>query len=264
MGKGGTVAFFLALVLAMSGFVGWRAAHVPEPKHLGVGLAIYLARYETNRLEAYMAARAIGTNAVPYLVQEMQRNVLAEALMKIGEKAPKNTRPIFPDRRKYETRRAAAAHLLSEFPEAVPAALEMLEEEESHGGVTSYCMLIVGFHGIGSAHEERAMKTLVRLARAPDRDTRRMAIGYLTKFTRWSDEVVPALVLGLYYPGMGPRLIEELVKFGTNALPYLKVAAASEARTNVHVRPASVALERIEQLAASRNQTVVTNLAGKL
>ena len=263
IGKGSTVTVIVALVLAVSGFVGWRASYVPEPKHLGIGLGTYLARYETNRLEAYTATRAIGTNAVPYLVQEMQRNVLAEALMKVAPKMPASLRPIFPDPRKYHYRRMAAAHLLSEFPEALPAALAMLEEEEGEG-VISYCMMIVGLHALGSAHEERAMKTLVRLTRAPDRDTRKMAVGYLTKFTRWSDEVVPALVSGLYYPGTGPRLIEALVRFGTNALPYLKVAAASEARTNVHVRPASVALERIEQLAAARNQNVVTNLAGKL
>lgn len=263
--KRSTLLLFALALLVFSALVGWRLATVPEPRHMGIGLGTYLMQWQTNRLQVREAVSSIGTNAVPYLIQEMRRNSLAEILIKVGAKVPASVRPILPDPRKYQLRRLAATDLLFDYPEALPAALDLLEQGD-HSSIMQSCLMIVRFHALGSPYEERALKTLVNLTRHPDRSIRQHAIGNLTKYKdlRWSDDVVPALISGLYYPGMGPHLIDALVTFGPTALPYLKVAAVSEAMTNVHIRPASVALEKIEQQLRKLDHKYATNSKGNL
>lgn len=249
--------FTLALLAAGAAGIFW-ARYIPEPAYQGVGLGTYLAQWQTNQFGAQKAIKELGTNAVPYLVRKMQRDSFTETLLKLAEKAPKSLQPLLPRSMEYNITRYAAASLLRDEPSALPAAIKLLEQDDPFSPVSFACTIIVANHGPHSEHELRAVRTLVKAAIGPDRSTRHFALQYLSRYRMWSSkvniktEIIPALIGGLYYPG-GTRYMEPLIQLGTNALPALRIAAESE-KTNVHIRPAGIVVEKIEQIQASNAQ----------
>ena len=239
--------FFLISALAVFAFALWWAAHVPEPKYEGIGLGVYISNSTNNVGPAKVATAGLGGLAVPYLVQQMKPDPLRELLFKAAQKLPGQFNSILNDRGEYQRRRAVAAFLLltlgTNAVTALPAALQMVEASDDRVFLNAVQLLRLA---PGTEHETRALHALLHLISLKRPDwahtfARRIAYDLLPNFTANSEIVIPALVKSLHEPG-GARRIDPVVRFGTNAIPALRIASASE--TN-HVRPATVALERI-------------------
>lgn len=224
----------------------WRYHRVPEPKVNGVGLGVYLA---DSRAESDLQriASEFGPRAVPYLAQQIRRDRAREQIHKAAARLPFEKDLLAADIKNYNRRRFIALHLLyalhTNALSCLPEILEITENPDDPAFSTALIILRIA---PGTEHELRALNALVAATTVsrPNRSSsfeRNYAYGLLPYFTAHPDVVIPALVSSLHEPG-GYKRIDSVVRFGTNALPALKEAALRE--TN-HIRPATIALERI-------------------
>lgn len=237
----------LAAIIAILAFIIWRINYIPEPKLNGSGLSAYLtsSRYESDLREV---AHAFGPRAIPYLTHQIKRDSLRESLHKTLQKFPFGKSFLAADVKSYNKRRYSALYFLFAMEKkAIPALPEILtiaEAPEDPAFTTALYTLRIA---PGTKHELRALKALIAATSLYDSPARSYTFernhlyGLVSEFTAHPEIVAPALVASLQAPG-GYKRIDSVVQFGTNALPALKEAALRE--TN-HIRPATIALERI-------------------
>ena len=243
------------LFLSISGGIVVLAAltlwlnHVPEPKLNGVGLGHYI----DNAAQQVDLARIIpqfGLAAVPYLAKQIEPDPIRELLHRASQKFSIEHDLLRKDWATYQQRRARALsffYLLG--PDGVEAALPtIITLAERPEDPAFYSALPFLSMALGTEHEVRALHALIAALKVKHRSrgyAKPLVYGMLPKFKNHPHIIMPPLIESLHEPG-GYKRIDIVVSFGTNAIPALREATRSE--TN-HVRPATVALERI--LAAS-------------
>jgi hypothetical protein len=196
------------------------------------------------------ATKKLGPAAVPYLVEQLKREPVREALHTAGRKAPGLSQFILTDVQSYRRRRMVTAWVLAtvdcDVSAALPVALEIVNFPEDPAFV--HCvMLLAKAHG--TQYEEEAVRGLIRVSTfklsSRNQFAKRMVYEALPKFSGHPELVIPALVNSLQEPG-GFQRINTVASFETNAIPYLLPMIEKE--TN-HVRPATIALERIMKMS---------------
>ena len=122
------------LTVILVGGGGFCAA--AEPTYQGKSASFWLDSWDTNMAGTDAAFRAMGTNAVPFLIQTLERkpSKLSEVLDKKSVdysinhpgQIPENVRKIFPSAYRTEQRRETAAFLLGELGPLAEAAIPTL------------------------------------------------------------------------------------------------------------------------------------------
>jgi hypothetical protein len=235
----GGIAVLVALTL------WWN--HVPEPKLNDVGLGHYL---DTAAQQADLARiiPQFGLDAVPFLAKQIEPDPIRELLHRASQKLSLEHDLVRKDWANYQQRRTRAIsffYLLG--PDAVEAALPtILTIAERPEDPAFYSVLPFLSLSLGTEHEVRALHAIIAAIKVKHQPWSRayakpLAYEMLPKFKNHPDIIMPPLIESLHEPG-GYKRIDLVVRFGTNAIPGLRQATLSE--TN-HVRPATVALERI-------------------
>ena len=174
-----------------------RFTHIPEPVFEGVQLGIYLSDPQKCDDTVQKKFKALGREAVPYLIDQMKPDLLQEIFAKIHPKLPVRVQKAVPDPLIYQSRRITAAMLLSvlhtKAADCLPVAMELLEKKDP--AVKAYCIGLAGLHAPGTVYEERALRFLLAACTytAPmDREKTRTAIYWLGRnFRRHKDEIIP-------------------------------------------------------------------------
>lgn len=241
-------SLLLCAFVAILAFAAWRFHHVPQPNYHGIGLGDYIFNPSNTVEHTHAAVVEVGSIAVPYLIQQMQPEPLRELVHKAARRLTIQPGFLQEDWLAYQRRRTISAfHLVvlgTNSITAVPDALELAASPEDP--TYYYCLRLLEF-APGTEHETNALNLLLKVCREhdgtwPQKDPRWLAAyGALSAFHRHPDIVLPIILPLLHEPG-GFRHIESILRFGTNAIPYLQNASASE--TN-YVRPATVALRKL-------------------
>ena len=250
----------IGLVLTLS---YWRS-YLPEPRHNNIGLNTYLTstNFEYLAYTGYhpsaQLAKALDPKAATYLAKQMQPNAVYELAFRLAPKFPSAVQPLFPNKAEYQTRRLRASSILSMMrTNAAPALPTLLSLVEKRDPLIEHpCLMLVGTLAPGTTYEERALRMLLRLLEQPRPSSaynhRKAIYSVLGNFTIRLDEISSVLVHGLReYSTVSPCL-DSILKIGPPAIPALREAVKSE--TNIHVRPAGLALEKIEQAQKQRSQ----------
>jgi hypothetical protein len=236
-----------AAVISILAAFTWRFFYLPEPTLNGSGLSAYLAsaRYQSDFSEV---AHAFGPGAIPYLTRQIKRDPWRESFHKATQKLPFGKSFIAADAKSYYQRRYYALYFLFAMgTNAVPALPDILKIAEAPDDPLFTTALYTLKIAPGTEFELPALKALLAATSLYDSPARSYTFernhlyGLVSEFTAHPEIVAPALVASLQAPG-GYKRIDSVVQFGTNALPALKEAALRE--TN-HIRPATIALERI-------------------
>jgi hypothetical protein len=259
--RGRKIGLTLALLVPLSAALAFQLNRVPEPEYNGVKLGFYLTNKVVQWAQASETLSGLGPRAVPYLLDQMAPNPAYEWMFKIGPRLPASLQKLIPDQRKYNGRRHMAATFLSHLDQdaisALPHALAAIERKDP--AVLESCMMIVGWLSPGTSYEPRAVDAFLAVAEdkslsaplAPQ--MRRAAIGWLQRMSPRHTQAIPAILRHMYEPGMGETCMKSLVRFGTNALPALRLAAEEEKKG--HIRLAEMTIEKIEQQARAASPT---------
>lgn len=244
-------ATIVILTLLLLGAAGWWFVRIPEPAFNGVPLGIYLDTFRSEPQKAYAAVRALGPSAVPYLVEEMKPDPIFENLNRASPRLPASLQSLLPDHISYLNRRMHASALLGSLGTNAISAVPVLLTINLTNDLLflSQTVDLIGRLAPGTKYERKAVNALLEAitngsAHYNGKALKKAAYQHLGAFTYSQEQIIPILVSGLHEPGMSGACIAGLVKFGTNAIPALRNASLSE--TN-HVRPATVALEKIEK-----------------
>lgn len=236
----------LALIFLSFAVLAWLN-HVPEPHFNGRGLHNYLE--DSDQTQANLAVLNLGSAAVPYLTSVIKRDPLRELIYSAAEKNGHALKFLHEDQVKYRTRRMQASYQLTKLGTNAATALPVIVAlVESLDDYVFYSGIEILRFAPGTKYETRALNALLRIT-ALNRvkewrsDTYAIQAAYetLPAFSSHYHVIIPLMIKSLQVPG-GYKRIDAIVQLGTNALPALREAALSE--TN-HVRPATVALERI-------------------
>ena len=233
----------LCVLLALS---FWRS-YVPEPMYNGVGLGTYLFGANTFE-EGFRVSQILGVKAAPYLANEMQPNAAYELAFRLAARLPPGVQSMLPDKNEYQRRRSKASTMLlflrTNAAPALPTVLKLVEKRDPLMQHT--CLILLGTVAPGPSHEERALELLLRALEEPiarsEYNPRKAIYSVLGNFTICLDKISFALAHGLH----------EHANIGPPAIPALREAVKLE--TNIHIRPAGLALEKIEQAQKERSQ----------
>jgi hypothetical protein len=231
----------IAIIAALT--LWWR--HVPEPKLNGVGLGHYLDT-APQQADLPRIIPQFGLDAVPYLAKQIEPDPIRELVHRASRKFSLKHDLVRKDWANYQQRRARALsffYLLGPdgVEAALPAILTLAERPEDPAFYSALPFLSMA---LGTEHEVRAVHALIAATKVKHQSrayAKPLVYGILPQFKKHRDIIMPSLIESLHEPG-GYKRIDIVVSFGTNAIPALRQATLSE--TN-HVRPASVALERI-------------------
>ena len=251
------------IALALLTIVGFALAlsfwhsYVPEPVHNGIGLSTYLTG--TNNFEdGFRVSQILSAKAAPYLANEMRPQPLYELAFRLAPKLPAAVRSILPNQSEYQMRRARASRMLyymrTNAAPALPTLLGLLEKRDPI--IQHNCLILVGTLAPGTQYEERALQLLLKtlgepIAR-PEYNHRKAIYSVLGNFTIRLDELSSLLAQGMREHANISPCLDSLLKIGPPAIPALKEAVKFE--TNIHIRPADLALEKIEQAQKERSQ----------
>jgi hypothetical protein len=243
----GGVAFIASLTL------WWN--HIPEPKLNGVGLGHYLDN-AAKQADVDRIVPQFGLAAVPYLANQIEPDPIRELLRQASQKLKFEPAALQKDWTDYQQRRKCALSFLYLLgPDAVEAALPAIlsvaerPEDPAFQSVLPYLRL-----ALGTEHETRALHAVIGMTKLKRQHwshaiAKQLAYDMLPRFKNHSGIIMPVLIESLQEPG-GYKRIDIVVRFGTNAIPALRELTATE--TN-HVRPATVALERILAVSVAAN-----------
>ena len=254
------------LFLSISGGIAILAAltlwwnHVPEPRLNGIGLGHYLDK-APQQADLLSIVPQFGHSAVPYLAKQIEPDPIRELIHNASQKLKFEPAALLKDRIAHHERRARAIYFLTLLgTDAVEAAFPtILTIAERPDDPVFHIALPLLQLALGTEQEVRALHALIAATRlerepwSPRKFAKQVAYEMLPKFKNHPDIIMPPLIDSLHEPG-GYKRIDIVVGFGTNALPALREATRSE--TN-HVRPATIALERI--LGAS-NMVITANV----
>jgi HEAT repeat protein len=205
------IALAVLLFLGVFGLTAWQIVRPTEPVYRGRRLNLWLERYrpDGDMPEVDEAVRSVGTNAIPFLLQNLQAkdSRLKPMLTVLGLK--------YISARIHHMRAEKGFSALgADASKAVPDIIEVYEQNPSASAREAAANALVA---IGPAAEQ-AIPALIKSTASTNSDVRAFALYTLGRMAIESDLVDPVLIRGLHDP---VRQVRYDAAFGLSSLSFM-------------------------------------------
>ncbi len=211
MGKRVQIALAVLLFLGLFGFTAWQVVRPREPVYQGRRLSAWLERFrpDGDTPDVDEAVRAVGTNAIPLLLQNLQAkdSRLRLMLSVLGlEYTPAKIHHMRAEK--------GFSALGADASNAVPNIIEVYEQNTSPSARQAAANALVE---IGPAAKQ-AIPPLIKSAASTNSDVRAFALYTLGRMAFESESVDPVLIKALLDPD---REVRYQAAFGLSSLAFM-------------------------------------------